>query len=146
MFSRLLISSILVITVFAGAALAETKLTPEMTLLMDSYLVEAQKDDPSIKGFSAEEGKKLYYLKRMHSKKKKERSCTTCHTTDPTKSGKTPVGKVIDPVSPAVNKDRFTKTKKVKKWFRRNCKWVLERQCTAKEKGDYITYMMSLKP
>ncbi|MFQ5353308.1 MAG: DUF1924 domain-containing protein [Thermodesulfobacteriota bacterium] len=144
MISRLLVSSLLVFAVFASTSLAETKLNSEMTLLLDSYLAEAQKQDPSIKGFSAEEGKKLFYLKRMHSKKKKERSCTTCHTTDPTKSGKTPVGKVIKPVSPAVNKDRFTETKKVKKWFRRNCKWVLERQCTAKEKGDYITYMMSL--
>jgi len=144
MFLKLLLPVLLVFTFFTSEGLAATKLSTEMAVLMDSYLKEAQKEDPSIKGFSAEEGKKLFFAKRMHTKKKKKRGCTTCHTSDPTKSGKTPAGKVIKPVSPAVNKDRFTTPKKVEKWFKRNCKWVLERQCTSKEKGDYITFMMSL--
>ncbi len=141
---RLLLSSLLVITLFTVEAMAGSKLSTEMSVLMDSYLKEAQKQDPSIKNFSAEAGKKLFFAKRMHTKKHKERGCTTCHTSDPAKSGKTPAGKVIKPVSPAVNKDRFTTPKKVEKWFKRNCKWVLERQCTPREKGDYITFMMSL--
>jgi len=64
---------------------------------------------------------------------------------DPAKSGRTPVGKPIDPLSPAVNKERFTDPEKVEKWFKRNCTGVFERKCSPKEKGDFITYMMSLQ-
>ncbi len=144
MFLKFFIFSLLFFFLFTAEALAGTRLSAEMSLLMDTYLKGAQKKDASIKEFSAEAGKKLFFSKRLHTKKNKERGCTTCHTSDPTKSGKTPAGKVIKPVSPAVNKDRFTTPKKVEKWFRRNCKWVLERQCTDKEKGDYIKFMMSL--
>ncbi|OGW03156.1 MAG: hypothetical protein A2Z59_12760 [Nitrospinae bacterium RIFCSPLOWO2_02_39_17] len=64
---------------------------------------------------------------------------------DPAKEGKTPVGKPIEPLSPAVNKGRFTDPEKVEKWFKRNCTGVFERECTPKEKGDFVTYMMSLQ-
>lgn len=141
---RLLALALLVMTVFAGHSFAGSELNGEMAALMKTYLAEAQKEDPAFKAFSAEEGKKLFYSKRMHSKAKKERGCTTCHTSKPENKGKTPAGKVIEPISPAVNKERFTSPKRMKKWFRRNCKWVLERQCTPKEKGDFITFMMSL--
>ncbi|MBI3813846.1 MAG: DUF1924 domain-containing protein [Nitrospinae bacterium] len=111
-----------------------------MQSLMGKYL-----KDSGEKSFSAEEGKKLFFLKRMHSEKKEEISCTSCHTDDTAKGGRTPVGKPIDPLSPAVNKERFTDPEKVEKWFKRNCTGVLERECTPKEKGDFVTYMMSLK-
>jgi len=137
-------AAFMVFTVFAGKCIAGTELNPEMAALMKTYLAEAQKADPSLRAFSAEEGKKLFYSKRMHSKKKEERGCTTCHTSKPENMGKTPVGKVIEPISPAVNKKRFTDPKRMKKWFRRNCKWVLERECTPREKGDFITFMISL--
>ncbi|MFQ5585783.1 MAG: DUF1924 domain-containing protein [Thermodesulfobacteriota bacterium] len=119
------------------------KLNPSMEELLTSYRSEAQKGDPGFKGFSADEGKKLFTMTRRHSKKKKERSCTTCHTKNPTHEGRTPVGKTIKPIARSANSDRFTDPKKVEKWFRRNCKWVLERECTAKEKGNYITFMLS---
>ena len=38
----------------------------------------------------------------------------------------------------------FHDPKKVEKWFKRNCQWVPGRECTPKEKGDFITYMISL--
>lgn len=134
-----------VLTVSSGVVLhAATKLNSSMQALLDSYAVEAKKADPGFKGFSAEAGKKLFFSKRMHSVKKKERSCTTCHTQDPGQPGRTNVGKRIEPISPAVNKERFTDPKKVKKWFKRNCKWVLERECTPVEKGNYISFMTSL--
>jgi hypothetical protein len=47
-------------------------------------------------------------------------------------------------MAPSVNPARFTNTSKVEKWFKRNCKDVLNRECTAQEKGDVITYLMSL--
>ncbi len=129
----------------AGGALAAgpADLNAGMRSLMDRYLSEAQKKEPSLKAFSAEEGKKFFNAKRMHSTAKEERSCSTCHTSNPLNPGKTPVGKTIEPMAHSANKDRFTDPQKVEKWFKRNCAWVLERECTPEEKGDFITYMMS---
>jgi cytochrome c peroxidase len=129
-----------VAVMFLGSpAYSGSALNPKMQSLLDSY-----KKASGEKSFSAEEGKKLYYIKRMHSEKKEEISCTSCHMDDPSKEGKTPVGKPIEPLSPAVNKERFTDPEKVEKWFKRNCTGVFERECTPKEKGDFITYMFSL--
>ncbi|MBI2401036.1 MAG: DUF1924 domain-containing protein [Deltaproteobacteria bacterium] len=108
-------------------------------------MLDGLKKEAGAAAFSAEEGRKLYNARRIHSQKKEERSCTTCHTANPGTPGKTTAGKVIEPISPVANQQRFTDPKKVEKWFKRNCEWVLERECTAKEKGDFITYMMSLK-
>ncbi len=128
----------------SGTLYAQTRLNEVMGKLVDSFAADARKANPNFTGFSAKDGEKLFRSTRMHSKKKELRSCTTCHTKNPAHQGRTKVGKKIAPVSPAVTPERFTNTKKVKKWFRRNCKWVLERECTPEEKGNYITYMMSL--
>jgi len=131
--------AILIFVTGAVGLYAVTGLNPQMQELVNSY-----KEKSGVKNFSADEGKKLYFSKRIHSEKKEERSCTTCHGDNPANQGKSSAGKPIDPISPAVSKDRFTDVKKVEKWFLRNCTWVFERECTAKEKGDFITYMMSL--
>lgn len=138
------IAAVLLITalaLFAGAGLAKagTTLNPRMSAYVDELKKEA-----GVKEFSAKAGAGLYNAKSRHSVKGEDRSCSTCHTSDPAKSGKTKVGKVIEPMSPAVNKNRFTDPAKAEKWFKRNCMWVLERECTAAEKGDFITYMLSL--
>ncbi|MCE9633679.1 MAG: DUF1924 domain-containing protein, partial [Methylophilales bacterium] len=52
---------------------------------------------------------------------------------------------VIEPMAPIMNPQRFTDQAKVEKWFGRNCKDVLERTCTAQEKGDYIQYLVNIK-
>jgi hypothetical protein len=52
---------------------------------------------------------------------------------------------VIEAMAPSVNPQRLTDAAKVEKWFGRNCKDVLERNCTAQEKGDYIQYLLSIK-
>jgi hypothetical protein len=52
---------------------------------------------------------------------------------------------VIEPMATIANPQRFTDSAKVEKWFGRNCKDVLERVCTAQEKGDYILYLISVK-
>lgn len=128
----------------SGTLYAGTRLNDEMQQLVDTYVSQARAANSDFKGFSAEDGERLFNSSRMHTKKKESRSCTTCHTKDPSSDGRTKVGKKIEPISPAVTPERFTDPKKVKKWFRRNCKWVLERECTPEEKGNYITYMMSL--
>lgn len=68
-------------------------------------------------------------------------SCSTCHTKDMNASGKHAItGKVIEPLSPAANPERFTTAKKVEKWFKRNCNEVLGRECTPAEKADFIQF------
>lgn len=73
-------------------------------------------------------------------------SCASCHTRDPRQAGRHDVtGKVIKPMAPAANPARFSDAAKAEKWFRRNCRDVLERECSAQEKGDVIAYLLSLK-
>lgn len=113
------------------------------------YLADLEKKvaakEPGFKGFSAERGKEVYFKEHVDSEDGDKRSCVVCHKKDPMYPSKHAVtGKPIDPLSPKINRERFTKVRKIEKWFRRNCKWTFERQCTAKEKGDFIEYIYSL--
>jgi cytochrome c peroxidase len=60
----------------------------------------------------------------------KEWSCASCHTAVPTVDGKhASTGKVIGPMAPALNAERFTDAAKTEKWFRRNCNDVMGPGC-----------------
>ncbi len=73
-------------------------------------------------------------------------ACATCHGNPPTGMGKhASTGKAIDPLAPAFNPRVFTDTARVDKWFRRNCKDVLARECSASEKADVLAYLLQLK-
>ena len=75
----------------------------------------------------------------------KEWSCATCHGTPPTQAGKhASTGKAIGALAPGFNPERFTDAAKVEKWFRRNCKDVAGRECTAGEKADVMAWLMTL--
>ncbi len=94
---------------------------------------------PGIQGFSAARGRALY------ERRGKDWSCGSCHTSDPRRVGEHAVtGRRIQPLAPGANPSRFTDVAKVEKWFRRNCRDVLGRECTAVEKGDFITWLNSL--
>ncbi len=69
-------------------------------------------------------------------------ACTVCHTASPLKMGETRAGKPIEPMAVSVTPDRYSDPKQMAKWFRRNCKSVLGRECTAQEKGDFLTFMI----
>lgn len=76
-----------------------------------------------------------------------EWSCASCHGTPPTGQGKhASTGKAIAPLAPAFNAKAFTDTAKVDKWFKRNCKDVFSRECSAQEKADVLAYLIQLKP
>jgi len=95
--------------------------------------------------FSAEHGKQNWG-KEVASKDREKRSCTTCHDADLTKPGKhNTTKKVIEPMAPGVNKERYTDQKKIEKWFKRNCEWTWGRECTAQEKGDFLKFLMGAK-
>jgi mono/diheme cytochrome c family protein len=72
-------------------------------------------------------------------------SCASCHTANPKQPGQTRVGKRIEPLAPAANPQRFTDAAKVEKWFRRNCQDVLQRECSAQEKGDFIAWLSQVR-
>lgn len=93
--------------------------------------------------FSAERGKALWHRRFPDPRHPgKIRSCTTCHGEDLSHTGKhVRTGKIIKPMAPSVNPKRFAKAKKIRKWLKRNCKWVLGRECTPQEKGDVLTFL-----
>lgn len=74
-------------------------------------------------------------------------SCSSCHGAVPVGTGRhAATGKPIAPMAPAANPERFTDRVKVEKWFRRNCRDVLGRECDAGEKADVLAWLMTLKP
>ena len=91
--------------------------------------------------FSASAGKALW-SREFPSKKGANRACTGCHTRDLKKPGRhATTGKAIEPLAPSVNAKRLTERRQVEKWFKRNCKWTLGRECTAQEKGDLLSFL-----
>lgn len=80
------------------------------------------------------------------SKQAGQWSCASCHGAPPVVAGKhASTGKSIQPLAPAGNPEVFTDTAKIDKWFRRNCKDVLNRECTAAEKADVLAYLLNIK-
>jgi len=88
----------------------------------------------------AEQGKQLWQKKIFN--KSGERSCASCHTNNLTQNGKhIKTNKVIKPMSPSAYPERLTDSKKINKWFKRNCKWTYGRECTAQEKSNFLVYI-----
>lgn len=44
-------------------------------------------------------------------------------------------------MAPSANPERLTDVRKIEKWFKRNCKWTLGRECSAQEKTDLLLYI-----
>lgn len=121
-----------------GIALAET---PQQ--MLQTQATEAARQTP---GFapSAQRGKEFFAKKFNVSEKMP--ACSTCHTDNPMQSGKHAItGKNIKPLAPQANSERFTDATKVEKWFRRNCKEVVGRECNAAEKADFIQFLMEVR-
>ena len=91
--------------------------------------------------FSAERGRDFWNRKQA-VEDGAALNCATCHGTDLRQSGRhNKSGKVIEPMAPSVNPARYTDMEKLEKWFTRNCKQVVKRECTAQEKGDVLRYL-----
>lgn len=123
-----------------------------MNKLLAIYSEQAKVDFKEQKGrgtvsdqpFSAELGRKFYLARRTWQSG--DFTCSGCHTEDPRKEGKHIQDKtVIKPLAPSVNPDRFTDAAKVEANFAAHCKDLHERECRAYEKGNFITYLMSVK-
>lgn len=107
---------------------------PVLTLI--SQLTLAETPTAFASGFNPEAGKALWYQDFDG------RSCTNCHGQSPSDTGKhNKTGRPIEPMALSVNPQRFTDTAKTEKWFRRNCRWTLGRECSPQEKGDILTWL-----
>lgn len=95
--------------------------------------------------FSVESGRQIYLMSRNWEGDEMP-ACSGCHTDDPKKEGKhAETKKPIKPLAPAVNPERFTDAKKVETNFAKHCRDLYNRDCSAIEKGHFITYLMSVK-
>ncbi|MFZ1389509.1 MAG: DUF1924 domain-containing protein [Thiolinea sp.] len=138
MFKLKILARSLACTLLLTAAVAQAE-TPQDFL--NTYQAAAKAADAKFQGFSATRGEQFF--KATHGN---DWSCASCHTSNPATVGKhASTGKAIDPLAPAANPERFTSTRKVDKWFKRNCNDVLSRECTALEKGDILTFLMAIK-
>ena len=111
--------------------------------LISHYASLAKTESQSFEDFDPERGKELY-LTQFSTGKIDTPSCTSCHTSDPTQVGETRAGKAIDPMAVSMSPERYQTLKKAEKWFGRNCRSVLGRECTAIEKGDFLSFMKGL--
>ena len=110
--------------------------------LLAQYASAAKAASPAFAGFSAARGEKLHVTKFAGGKPDTP-ACTACHADSPRSAGRTPAGKVIEAVAVSVTPTRYTDPAKVEKWFKRNCNDVLGRECTALEKGDWLSFMIN---
>lgn len=94
--------------------------------------------------FSPDAGRSAWTQEHPSSSGAGMRSCASCHGSDISKAGRhAKTGKPIEPMALSVNPARLTDAKTVEKWFRRNCRWTLGRECTPQEKGDFIQFITS---
>lgn len=95
--------------------------------------------------FNAAAGKALWDKSYPDARGGEPRRCAVCHTSDLRQPGKhAQTGKAIDPMAPSVNPQRLTDIKFVEKWFLRNCKWTLGRECTPQEKGNVLVFLRTM--
>jgi hypothetical protein len=114
-------------------ALAET---PSQIL---ASIESSAKAAPGFNGLAATNGERFF--KTTHGN---DWSCASCHTDNPAASGKhAKTNKIIQPLAPSANAERFTDPAKVAKWFKRNCNDVLGRVCTPQEQGDVLSYLLA---
>lgn len=110
--------------------------TPGLAEVAQDFLLQFQRAAGT--AASAERGARFY--KTTHGS---DWSCASCHTETPALAGQhAKTGKMIKPLAPMSNPERFTDIAKVEKWFRRNCNDVLGRECSASEKADLLAFLL----
>ncbi len=126
--------------ILAACLAAALPLGASANPVLEGYRAAAKQENASFKDFSAQAGRQLYAT--QHG----DLACASCHTDSPMNVGKhVKTNKEIAPMAPAANPKRLSNAANVEKWFRRNCNDVLKRACTTQEKGDFVTYLLSVK-
>ena len=128
--------AVLTMSCLLGFTLTSTAAENAVSGLLKQYQNEG------VNQFNAEKGKQLWQQKHLNSKKQKQRSCQDCHGHDLSQNGKhVRTGKLIKPMAPSANPKRLSDSKKIEKWFKRNCKWTFGRICTPQEKAHFLTFL-----
>jgi hypothetical protein len=135
---------------------AEGNLSAKQTEVMNKLLVtyaekaklevkeEKGRGTVSDKPFSAKVGREFYLVRRTWQSS--DFTCSGCHTDDPRNEGKHIQTKApIKALAPSVNPQRFVDAQKVEANFTAHCMDLHERDCRAYEKGNFISYLMSVK-
>ena len=92
--------------------------------------------------FNVREAESLWKRAFIDAKTGEARRCSQCHGEDLRRPGQhATTGKVIEPLAPSANPKRLTDAEKVEKWFSRNCRWTLGRDCTPQEKGNVLVML-----
>jgi len=104
--------------------------------LMKSYQSQGAKSGNAQRG-------ELFWNKTFSGKAPfTKRSCKSCHTANLKNKGEhLRTGKILKPLAPSVNSLSLSKVKKVNKWFKRNCKWTIGKECSAQEKADILAFI-----
>ena len=135
--------------------------------ILEIYAAQARAADPEFTGFSAEEGKTFYtaphvlkgvgvwscascHLKDMRYSVKAHRTeipCRACHVINDWEHPEPKKAKLrsIEPFAPSANVKRLTDPNRVESFLKLNCLLLLKRECTAREKGDVLAYMMTIE-
>lgn len=119
----------------AGAALLSAAHAATPAELLSGYTAQA--------GSPAVPARGQQFFSNRHGR---DWSCASCHGNPPTQTGKhASTGKPIGALAPALNAERFSDAAKTEKWFRRNCNDVVGRECSAAEKADVLSWLLTLK-
>lgn len=104
--------------------------------LMKSYQLQG------VKSGNAQRGEQFWNKTFTGKAPFTERSCKSCHTANLKNNGEhVRTGKTLKPLAPSVNQASLNKVKKVKKWFKRNCKWTTGNECSAQVKADILAFI-----
>lgn len=92
--------------------------------------------------FSAERGATAWRREVAADDGGEPRHCGGCHGADLAAPGShLRTGKMIEPLAPSANPARLGEVRQIEKWLLRNCKWTWGRECTAREKGDFLQFL-----
>jgi hypothetical protein len=135
--------------------------------LLGRYHAQAKAESADFGGFSPEDGRAFYFRKHAMPVVG-EIGCVSCHLADPRRSilrhrTKIPCRachviddrehvdpphakkREIDAFAPVANPRRFSDYDTVERWFRLNCNYLLQRSCTAVEKGNLLSWLLSIE-
>jgi hypothetical protein len=143
----------------AQAQSISAKQTEVMKQLIATYAKQAKSEKIKAKGksnsadeFSVSVGREFYLERRVWGAQDEVTidyqvpTCSNCHSADPMKEGThVKTKKPIKPLAPAASPERFTSAAKVEKNFTEHCQDIYKRDCSAVEKGHFLTYLMSVK-
>ncbi len=111
--------------------------------IANNYGLLAKQQNPK-STLTAEAGRAFFVKKVVVAGK--DLSCSACHTDNPANPGKhNETGNAIKPLAPSANPDRFSDRQKAEKNFTKHCNDLYGKDCSAQDKGDFITYLLTVK-